>query len=165
MMDALKSMPGPQTCLGLGLYAGICWLAAGPIGERIAVRDHLSRCVAGLSETVSDAAASMDPRQQLAIDLAQEFGGQLPGPLGETLRDLLNSAERLAENRRRKAAEADARKSPDRCQCRMRMALSMTRMDFALWVGTLKLHQPASVRDFGSVMATVDRNNVCGGQS
>jgi hypothetical protein len=165
MIDAARELIGKEAVLGIGLYLAGAWLAAGPIAERVAVRDYLPLCIVGLSEGSNDSASSsLDPQQELALGLTQELLGKLPGEVGDLGRSIIDGAKRRAEEQRRKAGEAVARMAPDRCQCRMRLALEMTRMDFALWVGTLKLHQPASVRDFGSVMATVDRNNVCGGK-
>jgi hypothetical protein len=162
MIDAIREIIPKEAALGLLACACMAWLAAGPISERVAVRDHLPRCIIGQMEAGGEQGLStLDPQQELALGLTQELMRKLPGGLGDMMGDVVTSAERLAEARRRKAAETVARTAPDRCRCRMRLALDMTRMDFALWVGTLKVYQPASVRDFGSVMATVDKNNIC----
>jgi hypothetical protein len=45
------------------------------------------------------------------------------------------------------------------------LALSETRIEWAYYVGSLKLYQPASISRFGDVIAGADLSNICSRRS
>ncbi len=83
------------------------------------------------------------------------------GPLGELGGALLDVERQRREAEARRRAVVIAKAAPDACRCRIDLARAATRVDWALWIGTLKLYRPSSIAAFGSVIARADREGVC----
>lgn len=161
MIAGFNEVLSKEAALGIGLYVAAAYLAAGPISERIAVRDHLPQCV---SQTTTAAARPSEAQDDagIAVDLFLQTTQRLPGPLSDMLSGAVTSATQLAANAKRKRTEAEAATAPDRCRCMIALALAETRTEWAYFVGSLKLYQPPAIPRFGDVIARADRNNICG---
>lgn len=150
MIQGLEDVLSKELFLGVALYFGVAYLAAGPISERIATRDHLPACIEHKGRT---AQTVQDEGEQLARELYGGVMKQLPGPLGELLLGAADAAKTVRDRQTQERAKAVAASAPDECRCRMAVALAETRTDWALYVGTLKLYRTPAVENFGSTMS------------
>lgn len=150
MIDGFDDVLSKEVLVGVTLYFGVAYLAAGPISERIATRDHLPGCIEHKGRT---AQTVQDEGEQLARELYGGVMKQLPGPLGELLSGAADAAKSVRERQMQERAKAVAASAPDECRCRMAVALSETRTEWALYVGTLKLYRTPAVDNFGRVMS------------
>ncbi|HRD75326.1 MAG TPA: hypothetical protein PK264_05220, partial [Hyphomicrobiaceae bacterium] len=142
-----------EALAGLVAYGAIAWLLAGPISERLAEREHIPACIAGVS-LGSDRGASAT----LQDEVARRALKQLPEPVADVIQ-LLRDAKRGLRN-----AET-ASVGPARCRCLAQLALGQTsvRFEHAIYVGTLKLIAPPSTTSSGfrAAMAAADPGRTC----
>lgn len=160
MLDSVTELFGREVIAGIAVYAGLAFLAAGPISERVAARDHLPACLKDQVRMTGETIPVATP-EMMAAEIYSKALRQLPGPFGDIAIGALNAQKEAQERQRRQRAVELARRAPGVCQCRMSMALSLTRSDWALWVGTLKLYRPEAVSNFGGVMGRIDKDKVC----
>lgn len=164
MLDSVTELFGREVIAGVAVYAGLAFITAGPISERVARRDHLPACLNGELAMARETMASVSPAAT-AAELYSEALRQLPGPFGEIAIGAIAAQKAAQEKQRRHRASLLAMRAPGVCECRMVMALSLTRSDWALWVGTLKFYAPDTVRNFRGVMARADKDKVCEGRA
>jgi hypothetical protein len=162
MIDDLRSLVGPEALAGLLIYGAVAYMAAGPISERIAERDHLPLCIKGELASAEDAPeTTVVTKEEIGLKIYRETMARLPVGLGDWADQIVKPVEDGIGDANRRRAERFAANAPDRCQCLMVVALSATRTDWALYTGTLKLYAPPAVTRFSNVMATADPNNTC----
>lgn len=150
MIHGLEQVLSKELLLGATLYFGVAYLAAGPISERIAARDHLPACIEHKGRT---AQTVQDEGEQLARALYGGLMKQLSGPLSELLSGAADAAKTVRDRQTQERAKAVAASAPDECRCRMAVALAETRTEWALYVGTLKLYRTPAVDNFGRAMS------------
>jgi hypothetical protein len=191
LQDSL-GLPAPAA-LGMMIYGAVSYFVTGPfIAERIATRDHLGVCMQTAADQVqrhsknalgaATQGSPADPRL-LELEAIMPF---LNNPMMKSVGAIngvdlgavaAQAKQRIEQQARQIKAGAEQtitrihgetalrlKDVPRRCACVIGEALERTRSDFALYVGTLKLVEPAKVRNFGSVIATVDSAGICQGQ-
>lgn len=150
MIQGFEDVLSKELFMGVALYFGVAYLAAGPISARIAERDHLPACISG---KVRASKAVQNDGEQLALDIYGGVMKQLPGPIGELFSGAVETAKTVRDQQARNRAKSIAGSAPNECFCRMAVALAQTRTDWALYVGTLKLYRTPAVENFGSTMS------------
>jgi len=162
MISGIQDILSKEVALGLGLYFAIAYLAAGPISARIAERDHLPACITNATAAgQQDSDAPPASREALAREVYRQALDRLPGPMRQLIGDPADAMLGALERAKRAEQEAVARRAPDRCRCRIALALAETRTDWALYVGSLKLYRPQPVDRFGDLVTKADPQSPC----
>jgi hypothetical protein len=171
---------------GATLWAGASYFVTGPsIAARVALFDHMPACERSHDEmTIADAerrqrevaARSSDPAKELASELLREFGDTAfmrqfdlfgGGMMGRTIDRTLEQIERGKEAASDAAKELERRtasnlaSSGSVCGCVADTAISETRTEWAIHVGTLALVRPAPVINFGQRMTQIQASGRC----
>lgn len=171
---------------GATLWAGTSYFIAGPgIAARVALFDHMPVCERNhvtLAQAAREQrqreleAQASDPSKDLAADLLREFGGtefmrQLDmlggGLMGRTIDKTIDHYERGKRAANDAVEELERRTASDLanggsvCGCIADAAISETRTEWAIHVGTLSLMRPAPVANFGQRMTQIQASGRC----
>ena len=167
MTELFRGLPA-GVVMGALLAGALAHYAGGELGERRANRLYGAACV----QTAAQASQGGDQLNKLREQFAQQILGRMKrtyGPLWQVMERQFNldamvnqatAARRLQLSRRTQAAVQTA---VGRCQCAIRIAVREDAgLAHAIYVGSLRLVQPASVRNIDKGIVGVLRSGRCG---
>lgn len=156
MKELLFDHLPPSLWAGLGLLAGLAWLAAPEAGRRIAALEALPGCVAGLeAQPKGNPAAAIE--REIVTGVLDYLAGQAPAS------ELGRRAKGLADGLRASGPRSASNDAASRCRCLVEAAVRDTevRRDVALHLLTLRMVSESGVADLAGHMARKKQGGAC----
>jgi hypothetical protein len=158
MLEKVFEVIPVPVLLFAAIYAGVAWFLAPGVAERKHLEAHLAACEA-------DARAAEAQARRLPADKEAAIAA-----LEEMLKiyEQLPGGKAVSEGMRKRLAVARTPAAPainaGYCRCLVAQTArdATVRIDFALWLGSLKFIEESGVSNFAGHMARKEREGVCG---